>query len=164
MLAILGISAAILFALWQRRSQSLPHLGAIATVTELTTGLTFDARVDTGAQICSLHYEELEIPSADDIPENNIGKNVRFKIKGSDGKTDWVETRLVDHGQIRTSSLTVGRYFVHLPLRVEGIEATVLVNLNNRVSMRHPMLIGRNFLRNRFVVDVRQNSTDVESD
>jgi hypothetical protein len=165
-LAIFGIGVIALSAYWQHRANSLPNLGAIATVTELTSGITLDARVDTGAQICSLHYEELEIPAADDDPEKNVGKLARFKIKGSGGKTAWIEAKLVDHAQIRTSSLTVGRYFVRLPLRVEGvdgknIEATVLVNLNNRTTMRHPMLIGRNLLRDRFIVDVRIRNTDL---
>jgi len=76
----------------------------------------------------------------------------------------------VKHARIRTSSLTVGRYFVELPLRVDGtwpgkgIEATELVNLNNRNSMRRPMLLGRNFLRGRFVVDVSRNDTDFAPD
>jgi hypothetical protein len=168
-LAIFGIVVVALCAYWQHRANSLPHLGAIATVTELTSGISLDARVDTGAQICSLHYEALEIPAADDDPEKNIGKLARFKIKGTNGETAWIESQLVDHAQIRTSTLTVARYFVRLPLRVEGvdgqhIEATVLVNLNNRATMRHPMLIGRNLLRDRFVVDIRDRNTDLDSD
>jgi hypothetical protein len=150
-----------LSALWTLRARSLPHLGAITTVTDLTSGLSLEARVDTGAQICSLHYEELEIPSPDDDPSNNIGKTARFKIKGADGQTAWIEAKLIDHAQIRNTSRTGGRYFVHLPLRVAGVEATVLVNLNNRGNMRYPMLLGRNLLRDRFVVDVRQNDKDV---
>jgi hypothetical protein len=161
---MVGIGLIALAAGWRCCVTSLPCLGAITTVTELMSGISLDARVDTGAQICSLHYEELEIPSPDGDPANNVGKVARFKIKGNGGKTAWIEARLVDHAQIRTSSLTVGRYFVHLPLQVEGVHATVLVNLNNRFSMRHPMLVGRNFLRGRFVVDVRVNDADLEAE
>ena len=60
--------------------------------------------------------------------------------------------KLVDHAGVRTSSATASRYLVELPIRVEGTEATVLTNLNDRSTMRFPFLVGRNFLRNRFVV------------
>ena len=57
------------------------------------------------------------------------------------------------------------RYFVELPIRVaclqgSAVEARVLVNLHNRSTMRYPFLIGRNLLRDRFVVDVSQQNTE----
>src|SRR5262245_22185930 len=36
-------------------------IGATATLTETNSGLTFTARVDTGAETCSLHVEKIEI-------------------------------------------------------------------------------------------------------
>jgi hypothetical protein len=159
LLAVVGGGAAY----WHYAADRLPPLGATTTVTELTSGLSLEARVDTGAQICSIHCEELEIPSPGSEPMNNIGKTVRFRIEGTSGKTAWIEAKLVDHSAIRTSTLTVSRYIVNLPLRIDGVEATVLVNLNNRNIMRYPFLVGRNFLRGRFVVDVRDNDDDLES-
>jgi hypothetical protein len=163
-LAILGLALIAVIAVWRQYESSLPHLGATVTVTELTSGLSLKTRVDTGAEICSLHYEQLEIPSPDADPEMNVGKLARFQIKGMRGQTAWLESRLVKHAQVRNSSHTASRYFVELPLRVEGFEATVLVNLNDRTSMRRPMLLGRNFLRGRFAVDVSRNDTDFAPD
>jgi hypothetical protein len=140
----------------------LPRLGATTVVTELTSGLSFKARVDTGAAICSLHCDEIELPSSGEQPMDNVGKTVRFNIEGTNGKSAWIESRLVDHAAFRNSSVTTRRYIVELPLRVDGVEATVLVNLNDRSNVRYPFLLGRNFLYGRFVVDVRENSDDAE--
>jgi len=159
LLAILGGGGGY----WYLAADHLPRLGATTTATELTSGLSFEARVDTGAQICSIHCEEIEIPSPGSEPMENAGKFVRFKIEGTNGESAWIDAKLVDHSAFRTSTLTAHRYIVNLPLRVDGVEATVLVNLNDRHSMRYSLLIGRNFLRGRFVVDVRNGNDDLES-
>jgi hypothetical protein len=150
-------------AYWYLAVDHLPRLGATTTVTELTSGLSLEARVDTGAQICSIHCDAIEIQSPGSEPMENVGKTVRFKIEGTNGDSAWIKARLVDHSAFRTSTLTVRRYIVNLPLRVDGVEATVLVNLNDRHSMRYPFLIGRNFLCGRFVVDVRDSNDELES-
>src|SRR4051812_46219693 len=36
-------------------------IGATATLSEASTGLSFPARIDTGAETCSLHVEKVEI-------------------------------------------------------------------------------------------------------
>lgn len=162
--AALVIAPLAVATLWLYLPNRLPTIGAVTTVTELTSGLTFPARVDTGAEICSLHYEQLEIPSPADDPEENIGKLARIQLATADGQIAWIETPLVKHAQVRTNRHTGSRYFVQLPLRAGGVEAVVLVNLNNRTSMRRPMLLGRNFLRGRFVVDVTQDDADLETE
>jgi hypothetical protein len=43
---------------------------------------------------------------------------------------------------------------VPLTLRWKGVEKTVSVTLNDRNGMEYPLLLGRNFLRGDFVVDV----------
>jgi hypothetical protein len=131
-------------------------IGATALVTEMSTGVPLPARVDTGATCCSIHCGALEIKDADPDPKVNIGKPVRFLIEPRDGKSkgEWIEAKIVDHVTIRTSESEDERYKVRLKLRVDDIEKKVLVTLNDRENMKYPLLLGRNFLRDDFLVNV----------
>lgn len=129
-------------------------IGATTVVTEVSTGMPLPARVDTGATSCSIHYEELEIKDAKADPKANIGKPVRFLVKYKDGKAEWVESKIVDHVTVRTSERDDDRYKVRLKLRWEDVEKKVLVTLNDRQKMKYPLLLGRNFLRDDFLVNV----------
>src|SRR5262245_15221733 len=66
-------------------------IGPTTTVTEVSTGLPFAARVDTGATTCAIHCEAVEIEDADPDPKKNIGKPVRFLVKNKTGESKWVE-------------------------------------------------------------------------
>jgi hypothetical protein len=131
-------------------------IGATALVTEMSTGLPLPARVDTGATCCSIHCAKFEIKDAAEDPKTNIGKLVRFMIQPPDGKGEgeWVESKIVDHVKIRTSEREDERYKVQLKLKVEDVEKKVLVTLNDRENMKYPVLLGRNFLRDDFLVNV----------
>jgi hypothetical protein len=131
-------------------------IGATALVTEVSTGVPLPARVDTGATCCSIHCEKFEIKDADPDPKVNIGKPVRFQIQPRDGdsKAEWVEAKIVDHVTVRTSESQDERYKVKLKLRVDDVEKKVLVTLNDREKMKYPLLLGRNFLRDDFLVNV----------
>jgi hypothetical protein len=133
-------------------------IGATATITEAGSGLEFSARIDTGAKTCSLHVEQMEIE--DESPQRllNIGKTIRFLIKGRSGKTKWLESQITAAVRVKSSTLKNGqfdqRYKVRLPLQWKSVRKEVLVTLNDRTEMTYPMLIGRNFLRGDFLVDV----------
>src|SRR5687768_13890732 len=49
-------------------------IGATAKLTEVKSGLTFQARIDTGAQSCSLHVEKIDIESEVKSRLKNVGK------------------------------------------------------------------------------------------
>jgi hypothetical protein len=129
-------------------------IGATTTVTEVASGLPFAARVDTGATSCSIHCEKVEIKDEQKDPKENIGKPIRFLVKNKEGKAEWVESKIVDHVTVRTSSTEDERYKVQLKLRWEDVEKKVLVTLNDRQHMKYPLLLGRNFLRDDFLVNV----------
>ena len=136
------------------------RIGATATVIESTTGFPFPARVDTGATSCSIHCESFEIKDPAPAPKDNVGKPVRILLMNPDGEKDWVETKIVDHVRVRTSEQDDERYKVRLKLRFEDVEKKVLVTLNDREKMKYPVLLGRNFLRGDFIVDVDLNHKD----
>ena len=91
---------------------------------------------------------------------DNIGKTVRFLVKGSSGKTEWIETKIAAAVRIKSSVFKNGefdrRYKVRLTLQWKEFRKEVLVTLNDRTEMAYPLLIGRNFLRGDFLVDVDQ--------
>jgi hypothetical protein len=133
-------------------------IGATAVLAETSSGFEFPARIDTGAETCSLHVEKIDIQDKSPKRSKNIGKPVRFLLKGNDGKTQWVESVLADAVRVKSSSLKGGefdhRYKVRLTFQWKDVRKEVLVTLNDRTSMEYPLLIGRNFLQHDFLVDV----------
>lgn len=154
MLTLLGGTFAVANEIAEPKQPGARLIGATTLVTEVSTGLPLQARVDTGATSCSIHCQTLEIKDADPDPKVNIGKPVRFLIKHDDTDGEWVEAKIVDHVTVRTSEREDERYKVSLRLRCEDVEKKVHVTLNDRQSMKYPLLLGRNFLRDDFVVNV----------
>jgi len=130
------------------------RIGPVTTVTEVSSGLPFPARVDTGATTCSIHYEAIEIEDAAESPEDNVGKQVRILIRTPEGEKEWVSTKIVDRVMVRTTTDEDPRYKVQLKLRWQDVEKKVMVTLSDREKMKYPLLIGRNFLKGDFLVDV----------
>jgi hypothetical protein len=141
-------------------SRSKHIIGATATLTEVGTGLSFPARIDTGAQSCSLHVEKIEIKSESARRTDNVGKTVRFLVQGEGGRSRWIETTIAQTVRVKSAALAGGefdrRYKVRLTLEWNDFRKEVLVTLNDRTHMEFPLLIGRNFLRGDFLVDVEK--------
>jgi hypothetical protein len=139
-------------------------IGATAVLTEVSSGLPFAARVDTGAHTCSLHVEKIEIKDESKKPLKNIGKTIRFLIKNEKGQSEWVEAIIASVVRVHSSALKEGdfdrRYKVRLTLAWGEVRKEVLVTLNDRTHMDYPLLVGRNFLRHDFLVDVDIDNRD----
>jgi hypothetical protein len=142
-------------------------IGATATIVEATSGLPFSARIDTGATTCSIHAIEWEIENRSRRPAQNIGKSIRILIKNEKGDEAWVNAVIAGRVRVRSSVQQEddyhGRYKVLLPLEWNGVKKEVLVTLNDRTDMDYPLLIGRNFLRRDFLVDVDVDNADVDN-
>ncbi len=158
-----------MFAYLAARGQTVPEkkkhiIGATAVLTEASSELPFAARIDTGAASCSLHVEKVEIEDEAKKPLDNIGKSVRFQIKNEQGKSAWVESTIAGVVRVRSSALKDGefdrRYKVRLTLKWGDFDKEVLVTLNDRTDMKFPLLVGRNFLRHDFLVDVDIDNRD----
>jgi hypothetical protein len=128
-------------------------IGATERVTEVSTGLIFDARIDTGASCTSIHCDDLEFDNPAANPQENVGKRVRF-LTGNGKRSLWLESVIIDYVSVRNSEHVEYRYIVPLTIHCAGMQKTVRVTLNDRTAMRYPFLIGRNFLRGDFIVDV----------
>ncbi len=134
--------------------KSLRLIGPTAQVVEPESGLTFQARIDTGATRCSLHVVEWIIEDEFPTMVDNVGKEIRFRLVNRRGQSQWVTRQIAEVALIRTSEQEELRYLVPISLVLDGVEREVLVSLNDRSHMDFAMLVGRNYLDGEFVVDV----------
>jgi hypothetical protein len=146
-------------------SDSSKHIiGATAIFTEASTGISFPARIDTGAKSCSLHVEDVEIEDESPTRLRNIGKKISFILKGDGNKSGKIETTIAAAVRVKSGVAKSGeydqRYKVRLTLKWKDFEKEVLVTLNNRTDMTYPLLIGRNFLHGDFLVDVAKKEVE----
>ncbi len=143
-------------------------IGATAVLLEKQSEIQFRARVDSGAKSCSLHFEKIKIEDESkkenitELMTENIGKVIHFEIKNGNNKTHILTSKIAGYVIIKTSDKKEGkrRYKVPLTFRWKSMEKEVLVTLNKRNHMEYPLLLGRNFLKGDFLVDVELNSDD----
>lgn len=137
-------------------------IGPTAVVEESESDLEFPARVDTGATTSSIHVEESRVEDGAGEMTENVGKTIHFKIKNSQGETEWLRRKIAEISTIKTSERQETRYKVPITLHYKDVKKRVLVSLNDRSHMNYPVLLGRNFLQGDFVVDVDAVDADVE--
>ena len=107
-----------------------------------------DAKIDTGADSNALHCDHIEIENdtvhftlLDEIHPAYHGKRMSLplyklkKVKSSNGET-----------QLRPS--------IKVSVEFMGKKYKSVISLTSRADMKFPMLIGRRFLKDRFLVDV----------
>jgi len=109
------------------------------------------AKIDTGARTSSLHAFDLEEVEQGDLPV------VRFGIRpwqDTDEDATVVECPIHDRRSVRSSSgHTEERIVVLMDVVIRGRPVTAEVTLTNRDEMGFRMLIGREALRQGYVVD-----------
>ncbi|MEM9354423.1 MAG: RimK/LysX family protein [Planctomycetota bacterium] len=135
-------------------------IGATAVIKEYQSGLLFEARVDTGAKSCSLNVDQMVIVDEEEGWEANVGKTIKFRISNGKDEPQWIESKIHVVVRIKTSDNVERRYKVPLELQWKNVKKRVTVTLNDRSQMRYPLLVGRNFLKGDFVVDVEKGDTD----
>ena len=111
-----------------------------------------DAKIDTGADSNALHCDNIVIENdmvhfclLDEVHESYHGKRMSMplykikKVKSSNGEI-----------QLRPSIKVSVEFF--------GKKYKSVISLTNRADMKFPMLIGRRFLKDRFLVDVSEEN------
>ncbi|WP_320033418.1 RimK/LysX family protein [Halarcobacter sp.] len=112
--------------------------------------IDLDAKVDTGADSNALHCDDIvinedtvEFTLLDEVHPSYHGKRMKLpiykikKVKSSNGQV-----------QLRPS--------IKVSVEFMGKHYKSVISLTNRADMKFPMLIGRRFLKDRFLVDVAQ--------
>ena len=108
-------------------------------------------RIDSGAALCALHMLT--------CCEDNGVLLVQFDAveTGSLRPTPWVES-FTHYKTVRVKNSfgdVQDRFAVWLEIELFGQPYGVWVGLTSRASQRHPLLLGRNLLRQGFNIDVR---------
>jgi hypothetical protein len=131
--------------------QSARHLskrviGQTAQVEILEAGLRFVARVDTGAESTSVHAESIRM----------IGEEVEFELVNRFGGRVKMRAPLAKTSFVRNAMGREERMYVDLTVRYGDMDKRVRASLNDRSALNYGLLLGRDWLRDDFVVDVAQ--------
>ncbi len=131
------------------------RLSAVEQVFIDEAALAFVARLDTGATVSSINARDIEVVGGSGTPQrSDAGKRVRFTLENSVGENARVEATIDQVRGIATSDCRELRYHVYLTVVHDGEPYRILMNLNDRSRSKDKMLLGRNWLRHGFVVDV----------
>lgn len=108
-------------------------------------GISLSAKIDTGAYGNALHVDYLEI----------IDGKLMFKISDSEFIFDnWKQITVKNSFGIKQE-----RYSILTKISIGKSKYKMRISLTNRMDMKHPMLIGRRFLRKfNFLVDVSKKN------
>lgn len=115
---------------------------------------SFSSRIDTGATTSSINAQNIEAFKRD-------GKEyVTFVFPQNNGDTMKIKKEVVRWASIRQahSSISVQRPVVELEVEINGETILAEVSLKDRSHMTYPVLIGRNILAGRAMVDVSINT------
>lgn len=154
--SILVVALVLVVSTGARAETHKRVVGATEMIFIVPAKLDFKARVDTGAKTSSIHAEKIDVDASGD-PR---GKPISFYLVTREGRSEKIETRVHSVVKVKTSEGSEYRYVVPLLMRWKDSEKTVHVTLNDRASMEYRLLLGRNWLRGDFIVDVDKNNED----
>jgi hypothetical protein len=123
-------------------------IGGIEEVVLLPWGVKLPARIDTGATKTSLDARELKVQ--DDmveftLPKKHGGLHLRLPI--------------IEWRHIRTPEGLEPRPVVELEICLGSRRIRTEVNLADRSMVKYPLILGRNFLKENYIVDVKRRRT-----
>jgi len=115
-----------------------------------------DVKIDTGAYTSSIHCESIE------ELEKEGKKYVQFKLLISDGKSN-KNMELYAHNyalkNIKSSNgLYEERFVIKSTIVLFGKTYPLSLSLTDRSNMRYPILLGRQLLKKRFIVNVARKN------
>jgi len=155
--SVLGLLVlTMLLAASARAGNPKQIIGATEIIEVEPAKLRIKARVDTGAQTTSIHAENIEI----DLHGDPRGKPIAFDLVNKRGEVQRINAHVARQILVKTSEGSETRYAVPLTLTWQQTSKTLLVTLNDRAHLRYRLLLGRNWLRGDYLVDVELNDED----
>ena len=136
-------------AVYGARPEALPVAGWLERARLSPGDILLEAKLDSGARTSSLHAMNLKQFKRD-------GKDwVAFDVTADDGRTVHIERRLVRIAQVKSALGTdAARPTVRLGICIGNVYRVTEVNLVDRGELAEPLLIGRRFIRDRFLIDM----------
>ncbi len=119
-------------------------IGEVEEVILMPWGVRLQARIDTGADTSSLDARELKV-------KNNIAE---FKLPQQFGGLE-LQLPVKAWQNIRSADFKEKRPVVEITFCMGPKLLHIMVNLNDRSTVKYPLILGRNALKN-FVVDCEQ--------
>lgn len=109
-----------------------------------------DVKIDTGAYTSSLHCESIE------KLDGNMVSFVLLDEQHSQYNGRRFTLPIVKETQVKSSSgHSEDRLVIKTSIKILNEEFDIFLTLANREDMKYPVLLGRKFLANKFIVDVR---------
>ncbi len=130
------------------------RIGRIEKITLPKHNISFEGRIDTGAHTCSIHVTNAKITKVGKI------KYIEFDTEDRNGNKYHIKTKVHKESHIKkTDGEADARYVIRELVQLGNITKEVNINLNDRSKLKYNFLVGRNFLRGDFVVDVSLSHT-----
>ncbi len=131
----------------------LQIIGRIEPISILDLELfDLDAKIDTGAYSNSLHCDDIT------IKDGFVTFRLLDKVHPA-YHNKIVQMPLYIEKKVKSSNGTIQkRAFIQVKVKFANKTYKTIVSLTNRADMKYPMLIGRKFLKNRFLVDVSKKN------
>lgn len=106
------------------------------------------AKIDTGAYRSALHYQKVRVRTVDGVKQ----LVVTFQMGG---KRKTKVFRSYERVTVKSSNgESSRRYLIRTMVRLNGHVVRTAFTLFDRSDMKYQVLLGRKFLRDRFLVDV----------
>jgi len=120
-------------------------IGEVEEVILMPWGVRLPARIDTGADTSSLDARELKV-------KNNIAE---FKLPKQYGALE-LQLPVKAWQNVRSADFKEKRPVVEITFCMGPKLLHIRVNLNDRSTVKYPLILGRNALKDHFVVDCDQ--------
>jgi len=118
--------------------------------------LNIEVKIDTGAYTSSINCSRVKVKVIDGV------KTLTFYIAGSrihEKKARRFSTTAFEQRKIRSSNgITETRYVIDTSIVLFGKKKKLELSLADRSKMKFPILLGRKFLTDRFVVNVSEKN------
>ncbi len=125
------------------------ELGYVENVRIGKLGLEMKAKLDTGADTSSVRARDVDI-----YKRGERDHWVRFRLVGKDGRSIRYDKNVIRFVHIKAKKGgTIRRPVINMPLCVGGVWALAEVNLADRKDFEFEVLVGREFLANRILVN-----------
>lgn len=133
-------------------------LGYIENIAVGNLALSMKGKLDTGADTSSIHAYNVKV-----YQRGERDNWVRFRLIGKDGRAIRYDQNVIRFARIKTKTGgVIRRPVIHLPLCVGGRWGRAELNLADRGDFEYEILIGREFLANRVLVDASRTFMSAE--